>query len=119
MKIRIGFVSNSSSEAFICPEDMNLSLEQVREILMEMVNAYNKIYGMHNNEEIEEISFDETFDGPKMIDSKDIKLFKDFDYWATPTSKQMVIYSFEDNSIPYGIMEMIESRFNADRIHLG
>jgi len=119
MKIRLGFVSNSSSEAFICPKDMNLDLDQVKDILEEMVNAYNSIYGLYGEEERKDLSFDDMFQEPKMIDSKDMKILKDFDYWTTPTKEQIIIYSMDDNSIPYGIVELIESRFQADRVHLG
>ena len=46
MKIRTGFVSNSSSEAFICGRytDIDITIEEVTKILKKMLVFHNDIF---------------------------------------------------------------------------
>jgi len=65
MKIRTAFVSNSSSESFIC--ETNLSPEKVKELLILLLDFYNKF--TDNNEQFEDV-FNEPYVGAK----EDIKV---------------------------------------------
>ncbi len=109
MKVRMGFVSNSSSEAFICRTSKGL--RQIETELRVLLEFYNDFLD-HNHK------FIEVFDFPRHITPDDSKEFKDYNY-RVGRNASIVIRSADDNSIPYSLFELIEEAFDADRIHLG
>jgi len=114
MKVRAGFVSNSSSEAFICGSwgKCEYNIEETVVILQKMIDFYNDM-------EKTDISYDQMFEMPKMADEKDFKLLEGWEIQKSRVEGKMIIYSVDDNSVPYELFGLIESKFNADRIHLG
>jgi len=111
MKIRTGFVSNSSSEAFLCRTEY--SIKETREILQKMLTFYNDIFDCN-------ASFEDTFEDPRLATIEDIEMLKDYGYISTPESyTSIMICSISDNTIPYELFEIIDSKFNSWRTHLG
>ena len=111
MKIRNGFVSNSSSEAFIC--NTKLNIKEVKEILQKTLDFYNDIFN-------ENITFEETFKDPRLCTEADLSYLKGWDYhYNKDDLTKIIIYSETDNSIPYCIFYIIEEKFGAWRYHLG
>jgi len=122
MKIRTGFVSNSSSSCFICdyPTDRG-SIQDVTVKLKEMVSFYNSMFD-------QKYSYEDVFNDPRKPTSEDIKLLSDYIGYYEPgevrvkqgeVKNRLVIFSAEDNSIPYELWEIMCSVFKAERIHLG
>ena len=109
MKTRNGFVSNSSSECFIC--NTNMSVEKTEEMLKRTLYLYNYIFDSN-------YAFDAVFEVPRKSTKEDRDLLNSYEYNGE-TKNKMLIYSVEDNSIPYELFEIIESKFGANRIHLG
>ena len=123
MKIRNGFVSNSSSSCFICDSHYGKKYtpEQAKEILIEMTDAYNTIFSLYNNE-FEKVRYDEVFEDPRYVNQSDIDMLRQFhrDVKEDSIDKDLVIYSVSDNTIPRALFDMIEEKFHCwDRIHLG
>jgi hypothetical protein len=120
MKIRNGFVSNSSSSCFICNDDgtgKDYTVEEAMGILQEMVDFHNKTL---KDDECDE-SFDEIF-GDIYIGEKGFKgcLLGWEDYYnIDDTYGKLIISSCSDNTIPWYMQELIEEKFNARRLHLG
>ncbi len=114
MKIRKGFVSNSSSSCFICGAwgNCKYSIEEITSILQKMLDFYNEL-------EEQELSFDSVFETPKMATDEDIDNLDGWDVKKNRIEENILIYSSDDNSIPYLLFGMIEQKFNAERIHLG
>jgi len=111
MKKRMGFVSNSSSSSFIC--DTKMSSEEAKDKLVILLDFYNEFND-------EDLCFESVFDEP-FIATKEYAesgLAKYHSGIATAEGK-LVIESATDNSIPYSLFDMIESKFNATRCHLG
>jgi len=112
MKLRNGFVSNSSSEAFIL--NTNKSVEEVESNLRLLLDTHNKITG-------EGREFTDVFDDY-------IHVFCDSDMhlanwsqwkWTKNHEGKIIVYSAGDNTIPWGMMDYICDLFDAERIHLG
>jgi hypothetical protein len=119
MKIRNGFVSNSSSSCFVCQtgyccDNKNYTIEETEGILQKILDFYNEIFGEDEN-------FSEVFGEIKIADEKDMDSLEYYTRgWDGDTIKgKILIYSCEDNSIPYEVFDIIENKFNAQRIHLG
>jgi hypothetical protein len=112
MKYRLGFVSNSSSEAFICRVDMCPG--EIKENLLELLNFYNKFTGGHD-------SFEDMFEEPRSATEEDISMLSSYYSGADEEVKgKMMIFSASDNTIPYSMFEFIEQKFDViHRIHLG
>jgi len=112
MKIRMGFVSNSSSEAFICRSGH--SVKETKTILQEILVFYNKMFGTN-------YTFYETFEEPVVATKNNIDDLKEnWSMTITPEDyTSVIIYSATDNSIPYSLFEIIEEKFEAKRLHLG
>lgn len=121
MKIRKGFVSNSSSSCFICncyDNGKDYTVEEAVSILQEMINFHNKIF-------LEEGEFEKDFDdvfGDIYIGEEGFKgcLLGWEDYYkVSDTVGKLVVSSASDNSIPWHMQELIEEKFQAKRLHLG
>jgi hypothetical protein len=109
MKLRLGFVSNSSSSCFICSTDK--TEEEVLHLLNKMIELYNEASG-------ESYTFDDVFLQPKMGSKKLDDELEDYADEADTTGK-LIIESRSDNTIPSELFDLIEMAFNATRIHLG
>ncbi len=114
MKVRIGFVSNSSSEAFICGVwgTKKFGVKKTINILQKMLDLYNDL-------EKRKLSFDRAFQTPRKATQEDIDLLKDWDVPEYKVKDKLIIYSKEDNTIPHLLFGLIEYKFDAERIHLG
>jgi len=135
MKIRNGFVSNSSSTSFIVDYWNNskteFTIEEVEEITNRAVKAYNLLMNSSINKgDIMKIG---------IVDDELIKEKKEYaterelinDKWVEIplTGEQInaieeqkgkiVIHTKEDNSIPYVLSEMIDALLHTDRWHWG
>jgi hypothetical protein len=111
MKIRAGFVSNSSSEAFICKSEH--SVQETKDILQRMVDFNNEMCETNKD-------FYDIFEEPRLASEEDREWFDDWDVEATPEDyTSVLIFSASDNTIPWALFDMIEGKFKARRIHLG
>lgn len=138
-------ITNSSSELFICKTDT--TVEIVTEILQEMVVYYNKLFetnydflGMFgdiivaNQENLKELVcwFRSYHNEPRQWAKETWEdYWKRLDKWRDQQEEEWIknesgkyvgrvlIYSADDNSIPWELFELIERKFNATRVHLG
>jgi hypothetical protein len=124
MKIRNGFVSNSSSSCFVCnpiggtndynKDYKNYTVEEATEILRKMLDFYNDIFDR-------DLKFDKAFGEIKIAEEEDIKFLKDWDdSWTRDRVEgKLLICSACDNTIPYELFDFISTKFHAWREHLG
>jgi len=117
MKIRKGFVSNSSSSSFICQVD--ISTERALEILEKILSCFNDVFGIDRG-------FHDVFKVPFIAEEGYLKdwIIEDPQYEYENNNirsapGKLVIESAGDNSIPYCLFGLLEDRFDAIRIHLG
>jgi hypothetical protein len=114
MKIRTGFISNSSTSCFICAVygEHKYKRKETVAILQKMLDFYNDLEG-------ENISFEKAFKFPKKATKDDIELLSNWEIEESRVKGKTLIYSRNDNSIPWMLFGLIEDKFNAERIHLG
>lgn len=138
MKIREGFVSNSSSSSFVCLS--KISAKTAKERLKALLDVYNLLTNSH-------LTFEETFQDPFVVSSHDkrSKAYKEeMDGWIfgkdapyqnarvgnsftdravigkeSDLDGKLIINGVGDNSIPYTLFDLIEEGFNGTRLHLG
>lgn len=111
MKIRTGFVSNSSSEAFVC--NSGHSIKETKIILQEIITFYNKMFE-------EDLDFYDVFEDPKIVTKEDIDMLKDYGHKAKPEDyTSVIIYSAGSNSVPYTMFDIIDKKFDSWKVHLG
>ena len=112
MKLRNGFVSNSSTASFICQADF--TVEQAKDILEKMLIYYRELMG-------KKLDFYDVFKEPR-IGTK-----KCYNYHANWTHHpdrdeiigRLIIQGADDNSIPFSLFMLIEEKFEAKHYHLG
>lgn len=98
MKIRDGFVSNSSCSSFLVKD--NRSEREVKEIMGKIVDAWNTV------SENEQKCYDHDWE-VVTLSAEDVKDIKDY-YGVDCHENQIMIKSASDNSIPYGIVSLLE-----------
>ncbi len=109
MKIRNGFVSNSSTSSFICTtKESNTTIEAKLEQLLEFYNEW----------EGKDYKFKDVFKILKITKEKIRDLKENWNY-NIPKHATFIIEGADDNSIPYELFDFIVSKFNASRLHLG
>lgn len=115
MKLRTGFVANSSSEAFIC--NTKLDIGTIKRKLEELLSVYTNSgeYEKHDEKPEYDDVFGEIYIGGK----SDNENFSYFHGGTLDIDGKIIIPSASDNSIPYNMFSMIEHMFNAERVHLG
>ena len=113
MKVRTGFVSNSSSSSFVCQTDMSMLL--IERTMHKLIDLYEDAVGVCSEEKLFEV-----IEGSKAYD----EMLKDWDYLDCygvdgTTVGKIIIESASDNSIPYELFDLIKTIFKAERLHLG
>ena len=107
MKIRKGFVSNSSTSSFIVSK---YNVHYVRNNLMHLMDFFNEYFEM-------DYKFDDLFNIFNIDDNYKTEM-EDWGY-IVPKDAKTIIESTDDNSIPHLMFELIEQKFNTTRNHLG
>lgn len=114
MKIRSGFVSNSSSSSFIC--DTNKSPKTVKGQLVKIVELYNELSGENNK-------FSDIFDEPFVANKALYSVFKGYlrkdDIEKIIHDKKLIILSNGCNTVPDCFFDLIEEIYNSRFVHLG
>ncbi len=114
MRIRKGFVSNSSSSSFVC--DISFSPEEVVEQLHTMLHHFGQITG--KDYEYSNV-FGEVFSTSDKVPCLEINYAEYYWFTCGDLKDKVIIRSKGDNAIPYEMFGLIESKFDAFRIHLG
>ena len=122
MKLRSGFVSNSSSSSFVCNKystDYNhfkaSAMIVVKEKLLKIFDCMKGLEIITQN-----TKFEDVFQEPRKATKADIKELNEG--WSANlkyNNEMYLINSTGDNTIPHEFFELIEYLFDADRIHLG
>lgn len=119
----VDVITNSSSELFVC--DTKKTVAQVKEILKGLTLVYS--VGIKDSEEAtfyeeDDFLYENMFGEIKIAekDARDDDEFVYADFYGDCYKKgDLLIFSADDNTIPGPMFEMIESMFDARRIHLG
>lgn len=126
MKIRTGFVSNSSSSCFICNAKMKLSdVEEICFRIFELLRFIENAKSKSRKHLYFGKTYTEMFEPPIIASPTDGTYYVNLvcEYRPSYTKEQLygkiLITSAEDNSIPSEVFELIEQTFDAERIHLG
>jgi hypothetical protein len=123
MKIRSGFVSNSSSSSFIC--DTKFSIAHVKEKLEKIWDMYKELYEDSEDEyrrRKAEEKFEDIFGDVGRVTNdylRDSGWRKHYKEELKGQNGNIYIESVCDNSIPYELYDIIVTLFNAERLHLG
>jgi hypothetical protein len=110
MKIRKGFISNSSTSSFICGKD--ITIEQATKIMKKVVEAssildlefFEKDYTIFKADDIYGSGWDEWY-------GSEIKM--------AVSEKRIIVEGVSDNVIPYELFDSMEYFLNAKRLHFG
>jgi hypothetical protein len=106
----IDVITNSSTELFVTSGDKEV--KEIESILEEKWKHFSKLYDREEGEELCDIL------EVKKIDNDNYNYVKE--YYGTKVEKDnIIIVGVMDNSIPYEFFDIIESLFNAQRVHLG
>ena len=108
----VDVITNSSTELFI--SNTEKSIETVKEILRKMLDICNM-----QNDKVDDI-FRVYVVNKSNVDS----LAQTLESYERNTLKKsligkIIIEGVEDNNIPYELFDLIESKFSAERLHLG
>ena len=116
----IDVITNSSSELFVC--DCGRDINAVEDMLQDMLDLHNKMFD-------EDRTFNDCFgdiykikdedEARSLIDKVSYFSYNNKSFNAENYVGNIVIESDSDNSIPFELFDLIESGFNARRIHLG
>ena len=114
MKVRTGFISNSSSSSFVC--DVKSSLDEVREQLKSMLYHFNQLMGTEH--EYADV-FGEVISTSETVPHSEIGYAECSWYTRDDLEDKIIIRSANDNTIPYELFDLICGKFDAFRIHRG
>jgi len=118
-------ITNSSSELFVISDDTTVAA--VEELLRYMIDQWNEmadkgIFGKWNVKD--PVKYEECM-SVRLLDPSDVKTEDEHEkryawgYEREENVGKIIIESTEDNSIPWEIIDWIESAFSAKRWHLG
>ena len=116
-------ITNSSSELFVIADDT--TVKAVEDLLRYMVDQWNEmagngIFGNWKNDNplvYEECMSVSIMDQSQVLAEEDARYR--YGYEKEENVGKIIISSEDDNSIPWEIIEWIESAFSAKRWHLG
>jgi len=110
MKIREGFVSNSSTSSFICGPDV--TVKQAIEVMNKIVEVANTFDIKFSSDEYNVFQADKGFGhGWDEYYGKQIK--------QAIEEKRTVVEDMMSNDIPYTFHDLIERALKATRLHFG
>jgi len=137
----VDVITNSSTELFVCPEQK--SIESVKEIISEVMPKLSwyevrepterELFIANNINSFIKEKWNEWYDYynyflPKSLIKQWEKFWYKKDDWRIEVyinwyekniTKTSIIIEWDwDNSLPYEYFDLIESTFNADRVHL-
>ena len=116
MKIRNGFISNSSSSSFICDfRKKEISIKEVKKDLQIILDFYNTLFK-------KDLKFNDVFNEPFFVTKKDFnELFKLQTYGMKKEEMigHLLIESKGTNTVPYILLDIIENKFKGTRSNFG
>ena len=121
MKLRFGFVSNSSTSSFVCRT--KLSIPEIKKKLELMLDTYAKLMDVPE-EELSRYKYEYVFQEPREGSEADDRMYAGYDglsdiYPDETSVGKIIIEGSADNAVPYPLFEWIENIFQGNRIHLG
>ena len=116
MKIRHGFVSNSSSGSFIFPKDM--TIEKVKDIIDKTEKFVSEICMKDVKAGLTEPRIYTMNDGRQRYWTTDVQLVRN---GLDPAKFYgcVIADTLKDNSCPFDIHQILQNRVNATYIHYG
>jgi len=116
MKTRQGFVSNSSSCAFIIERDV--SVKNVERFLKQILDLHNEAKGGRRRNKAFDLKLHDVCSVCNLAKS-DWKYFKDSYGLKLSKNSKVIISSVDDNSIPPVFDELIRTKYGCTRHHFG